>query len=52
VSTQDADTICDRCAVELVSWEANDMPTGEWLGCMICNDCYAQIGDGDDVEPD
>ena len=37
------DTVCDKCADEIKGDEANDCDNGEWQGCTLCNECYAEL---------
>ena len=39
------DTICDRCAEEFSSDEANTPAFGEWAFATICNECYPECED-------
>lgn len=41
----DNTTICDRCACEVEMDETQaGQPGTEWVGCTLCNDCYAENG--------
>lgn len=37
------DSICDRCATEMSSDESNDVDSGEWAKCTVCNECAAEL---------